>query len=432
MTDSSCHVVKWVSSGLHPLLCNSCSIIVQCVTRLLFHTIDTRIVRATDKVLKMAACHAIRFQTIAMTLQTHNYKGPALRAYLLVVVLLLLIFGSIAGFLYNKFSVLANTDFTPPPITIAAATAQSAIWPSELEAVGTIRAARGVELSAETSGEVIDIAVDSGEKVKAGQPILTLNDNVEKAGRNQQEANLKLARQLFERDARLIKQKSIPQSQYDRSVADLDSAIAQLAETNAQLDNKSIVAPFDGTTGIIRVKVGDYIEPGTTITNLQDLTELEIDFSVPDRYFPSLRPGLVIAAHVAAFPERVFNATLSAIDAQVDTGTRNLMLRATLQDSEGLLPGMFARMVINLDQPKRVVTVPETAVSYSLQGNTVYVLMQSKGKTTVQPRVVETGETRDGQIAITSGLLSSEWVVTVGQNKLFRDARVIIDDTVKF
>jgi len=355
-----------------------------------------------------------------------------LRAYLYVVVLLLLIFGGIAGFLYNKYSALQAMDFTPPPITIAAATAQSAIWPLELEAVGTIRAARGVELSAETSGEVIAIDVKSGEQVKAGQPILTLNDSVELASRSQQEANLKLARQLYERDANLIKKKSIPQSQYDRSLADLDSAIAQLAETNAQLDNKRIVAPFAGTTGIIKVKVGDYIESGTPITNLQDLSELEIDFSVPDRYFPSLKPGLKIAVRVSAFPDRVFHATLSAVDAMVDTSTRNLMLRAELQEGNGLLPGMFARLVIDLDQSKRVVTVPETAVSYSLHGNTVYVLTQSQGQTTAQPRVVKTGATRNGQIAITDGLLSSEWVVTVGQNKLYRGARVTIDDKVKF
>ena len=355
-----------------------------------------------------------------------------LRAYTFVIVLLLVIFGSIAGYLYNKFSALAATNFTPPPITIGAATAQTAIWPSELETVGTIRAARGVELSAETSGEVIKVEVNSGEKVEAGQLILTLNDSVEKASRKQQEANLKLARLLYERDASLIKKKSIPQSQYDRSQADLDSAIAQLAQTTAQLDNKSIVAPFAGTTGIINVKVGDYIQSGTAITNLQDLSELEIDFSVPDRYFPSLRPGLAIAVHVAAFPDRVFKATLRAIDAKVDTSTRNLMLRASLEDSEGLLPGMFARMVIDLDKPERVVTVPETAVTYSLHGNTVFVLLQGKGQTTVQPRVVETGATRNGQIVITRGLLGSEWVVTVGQNKLYRDARVVIDDKVKF
>jgi len=355
-----------------------------------------------------------------------------LRAYLFVIVLLLLIFGSIAGYLYNKFSALAKKDFTPPPVTIAAATAQNAVWTSELETVGTIRAARGVELSAETSGEIIAISVQSGAQVKAGQPILTLNDGPQRANRNRQEANLRLARQLHERDARLIKQKSIPQSQYDRSRADLDSAVAQLAETDAQLDVKRVVAPFDGTTGIIRVKVGDYIESGTPITNLQDLTELEIDFTVPDRYAPSLRPGLKIAVHTAAFPDRVFNATLRALDARVDAGTRNLLARATLQDSEGLLPGMFTRLIIDLDQPTRVVTVPETSVTYSLHGNTVYVLTQGKGQTTAQPRVVKTGATRNGQIAILEGLLSSEWVVTAGQNKLYRDARVIVDDDEKF
>ncbi len=354
-----------------------------------------------------------------------------MRAYVFVILLLLLIFGSIAGYLYNKFSALADMDFTPPPVTIAAATAQTAVWTSELETVGTIRAARGVELSAETSGEIIAIAVKSGEQVQAGQAILTLNNGTQRANRNRQEANLKLARQLYERDARLIKQKSIPQSQYDRSKANLDGAIAQLAETDAQLDNKRIVAPFDGTTGLIRVKVGDYIESGTPITNLQDLSELEIDFSVPDRYVPSLRPGLKIAVHTAAFPDRVFNATLSALDARVEIGTRNILARATLTESEGLLPGMFARLIIDLDQPTRVVTVPETAVSYSLHGDTVYVLLQGTGQTTAQPRVVKTGATRDGQIAILDGLLSSEWVVTVGQNKLYRDARVIVDDDVQ-
>jgi membrane fusion protein (multidrug efflux system) len=355
-----------------------------------------------------------------------------LRAYVFVILLLLLIFGSISGYLYNKFSVLSSMDFTPPPVTIAAATARNAVWTTELETVGTIRAARGVELSAETSGEIIAISVKSGEQVQAGQPILTLNNSSQRANRSKQEANVKLARQLFERDARLIKQKSIPQSQYDRSKADLDGAIAQLAETDAQLDNKRIVAPFDGTTGIIKVKVGDYIESGTPITNLQDLSELEIDFSVPDRYAPSLRPGLKTAVHTAAFPDRVFNATVSALDARVETGTRNLSARATLYDSEGLLPGMFARLIIDLDQPTQVVTVPETAVTYSLHGDTVYVLLQGQGQTTAQPRVVKTGATRDGQIAILDGLLSGEWVVTVGQNKLYRDARVIVDDKVKF
>jgi membrane fusion protein (multidrug efflux system) len=355
-----------------------------------------------------------------------------LRAYLFVALLLLLIFGGIVGFLYNKFSAFQSMDFTPPPITIAANTARTEVWPSQLEAVGTIRATRGVELSAETSGEIIAIDVLSGQQVQGQQLLLTLNDSVEQASLRRQEANLKLARLLYERDASLVKQKSIPQSQYDRSQADLDSAIAQLAETDARLANKRIVAPFAGTAGIIKVKVGQYIESGTAITTLQDLSELEIDFSVPARYSPQLRKGLDIEVYTAAFPERKFQATLLAVDAKVDAGTRNLLLRATLDNSDGLLPGMFARLIIDLGKPITVVTVPETAIAYSLHGNTVYVVEDNDGELQVQPRVVQTGDSRDGQIAVIDGLQQGEQVVTAGQNKLHRGAPVTIDTSVQF
>lgn len=240
---------------------------------------------------------------------------------------------------------------------------------------------------------------------------------------------MKLARLLYERDSRLVKKKSIPQSQYDRSQADLDSAIAQLAETDARLANKHITAPFTGTAGIIKVKVGDYIQSGTSITTFQDLTELEIDFSVPARHYPRLKPGQKIIVTTSAFPGREFNAVLKAIDSQVDEGTRNLLLRATLEDSNGLLPGMFARLIVDLGTPQRVVAVPETAISYSLHGNTVYVVTQTKGSLIVQPMVVKTGATREGMIAVVDGLLGGERVVTAGQNKLYREARVVIDDS---
>ena len=353
-----------------------------------------------------------------------------MRAYLFVIALLVLIFGGIAGYLYNKFSSLAAMDFTPPPVTVASGVAVSETWPSSLPAVGTIQAVRGVELAAEASGEVIEITVDSGDRVTAGQLLLTLNDSVEQASKERQEANLELARLLFERDASLVKQKSIPQSQYDRSRADLDSATAQLAETEARLDNKRVVAPFSGTVGIIRAKVGDYIESGDSITTLQDLSELEVDFSVPARHAPRLRPGLAVKVTTTAFPDTEFVARLQALDAKVDASTRNLSLRAQLEQSNGLLPGMFARLSIDLDSPRDVVAVPETAVSYSLQGNTVFVISEDDQGLLVDPRVVTTGLARGGRIAILSGLEAGDRVVIAGQNKLYRGARVTIDDTV--
>ena len=167
------------------------------------------------------------------------------------------------------------------------------------------------------------------------------------------------------------------------------------------------------------------------ITTLQDLTELEVDFTVPARHFPRLRAGQSVSVQVSAFPERRFSATLQAIDAQVDASTRNLLLRARLDESQGLLPGMFAQLNIDLDETEQVVTVPETAIAYSIQGNTVYVIEEADAGLIVQPRVVTTGRVRDGRIAVAEGLSAGERVVTVGQNKLYRGAPVFIDESLQ-
>ena len=355
-----------------------------------------------------------------------------MRAYLIVIVLLLAIFGSISGFLFQKFSSFASADFTAPPVTVGSATARMETRQTQLEAVGTIKAARGVDLSTEESGEITAIDFVSGEQVKAGDLLITINDKVEQASRERQLANLKLAQLLFDRDKRLVAQKSIPESQYDRSKADLESAIAQLAEIEARLENKRINAPFSGTAGIIQVKVGDYVEPGTAITTLQDLSELEVDFTLPARHYPQLQKGLKIQVQVAAFPGKNFKAVLQAVDSLVDTNTRNLLLRASLTGSNGLLPGMFARLIVDLGQPRSVVAVPDTAVTYSLHGNTIFVIEQTQEGVIATSRVVDTGESLDGRVAILSGLDAGEKVVSAGQNKLFRGARVVIDESVKF
>jgi membrane fusion protein (multidrug efflux system) len=353
------------------------------------------------------------------------------RAYLYVSVLLLVIFGSIAGYLYARFSAFSNMDFTPPPVTIAAGVATPESWEQYLDAVGSIKAVRGVELTSESSGEITAINFDSGQRVEAGTLLVVLNDKVEQASRRNQIASVELAEILFERDQKLVAQKSIPQSQYDRSRADLERARAQLAETEARIRNKRIHAPFTGTLGIRQVDVGDYVSPGSVIATLQDLSELEIDFTLPARFAPRLRPGLDIEVQVSAFPERTFKATLTALDSRVDPDTMNLLVRATVENSEGLLPGMFASLRISLGTKTEVLTVAETAITYSLQGNIVFLIReQDDGTLRVEPVVVELGEVRGGRMGITGGLEAGQRIVTAGQNKLFRGAAVTIDDSV--
>tara|TARA_R110002110_G_scaffold77390_2_gene203483 strand:+ start:18376 stop:19446 length:1071 start_codon:yes stop_codon:yes gene_type:complete len=352
-----------------------------------------------------------------------------LRAYLIALALLLLIFGTIAAYLYQQFTGYANQDVSQPPITVAAATAAESLWPETLTATGSIRAARGVELSTEESGEVTAVAVRSGERVAAGQLLLQLNDRAELASRERQRAAVELARLLFERDARLLEQKSIPQTQYDRSRADLAVAEAQLAETEAVLANKQLRAPFAGTVGIVQARVGDYVEAGTRVASLQDLDTLEVDFAVPGRFAPLLRPGLRLRVAVPGYEQRLFAATLTALDSLVDADTRSLLLRAELSESEGLLPGMFARISIDLDRTETRVSVPETAITYSTSGDTVFVVEPGEeGGLQVQPRVVRIGAAANGRIAILEGLAAGERIVTAGQNKLYRGASIQIDE----
>ncbi len=353
-----------------------------------------------------------------------------MKAYAIAITLLVLIFGSIGGYLYKRFSAFAAMDFAPPPVTIAASVAAKETWNETLNAVGTIQAVRGIELTSEASGEITQIQFNSGDHVTAGQPLVVLNSREEIASRRNQQAALELAELLFERDSRLVESKTIPQTQFDRTRADLERARAQLAETEARLSNKRIEAPFAGTIGIRRVDAGDYLSPGTVIATLQDHSELEIDFTVPARYASQLRAGLQVNVRVDAYPNRAFGATVTAVDARVDPNTRNVLLRASLEKDSGLLPGMFVELELDLGEQHEVVTVPETAMTYSLQGNTVYVIEPKDGALTANARVVRAGKVRDGRVAVLEGVNAGERVVSVGQNKLYRGVTVVIDERV--
>ncbi|MEM7078711.1 MAG: efflux RND transporter periplasmic adaptor subunit [Pseudomonadota bacterium] len=355
-----------------------------------------------------------------------------MKAYVIAILLLLVLFGSIGAYLMQRFSAFADMDFRPPPVTIAVSPAQAEVWEDTLSAVGTVKAVRGVDLTSESSGEITSILFDSGDQVEAGAVLVVLNDEIERASRQNQIASLELAQILYDRDSALVEQKSIPQTQFDRSRADLERARAQLSETEARLANKRIQAPFAGTMGIRRVDVGDYLSPGTVIATLQDQSELEIDFTVPARYSAKLKPGLEAAVRVDGYDDKTFNAQVTAVDASIDANTRNVLLRAKLLDAAGLLPGMFAVLDLDLGERQDVITVPETAMTYALQGNTVYVLTELEdGGLTAEARVVQAGRVVDGRVAVLNGLVAGDRVVSVGQNKLYRGVRVVIDENVK-
>ena len=356
-----------------------------------------------------------------------------MRAYIFVIALLVLIFGFIGAYKYVEFSALASASFERPPVTIASAVATPEIWERYIEAVGTIKAVRGINLASEESGELIEVNFNSGDAVEVGELMFVLNDRVEIARRESQQATLELARLQFERNKKLMIQNSISKADYDISKADLEKALADLAETEATLDNKRIRAPFSGITGIRQVELGDYVSPGTALVTLQDLSELEVDFSLPAQNAPLLQSGQRVELTVDAFPDRIFKARLLALDSQIDPNTRNLTVRARIGDGQGLLPGMFAYLRLFPGTQEEIITVPETAVTYSLHGNIVYVIERDEdGNLNTVPTVVDAGETREGRTRISSGVAPGSQVVSAGQNKLYRGAKVVVDEDVSF
>ncbi|MDX1724187.1 MAG: efflux RND transporter periplasmic adaptor subunit [Pseudomonas sp.] len=323
----------------------------------------------------------------------------------------------------------------PPPISVNAAEAVERPWQSRLPAIGTLKAFQGIDLTVEVAGTARDVLFQSGEKVRLDQPLIQMDSDVEQASLGTAQAELGLAQVEYQRGRNLVTRQAISRSEFDRLSAELQKANASVAQLQATLAKKRILAPFAGTIGIRQVDVGDYLASGTTIATLQDLSTLFVDFFLPEQNVPQLAIGQRVRVQVAAYPDQVFEGRIDAINPKVEVTTRNLLVRARLANpDEKLLPGMFANLQVLLASETPQVLVPETAITYTLYGNSVYVIEEQAAEgdqpaqLQVQRRFVETGERRAGQVVILKGLQAGERVVSAGQLKLDSGAHVTIVD----
>jgi len=365
------------------------------------------------------------------------------RRMLIMLGVVLLIVLLLAGYkAFSIYTMIQGFSKPKPPISVAVATAVERPWQMRLPTVGTLKALQGVDLSLENAGTVTELKFESGQKVKAGQPLLQLDSAVEAAFLETAKADLGLAQLDYGRGSQLVGSSAISKGEFDRLSAQLQKNKATVNQLNAALAKKRIVAPFSGTIGIRLVDIGDYLASGTKIATLQDLSSLYADFYVPEQSVPKLAIGQPVQITVAAYPGQSFTGAITAINPIVESTTRNILVRATLANPDGkLLPGMFTSIEVLLPDPQKHIVVPESAITYTLYGNSTYVVTQKKAQDgTVekddkgQPvliaerRFVETGERREGQVMINKGVQSGEQVVTAGQIKLDNGAHIAISD----
>ena len=351
---------------------------------------------------------------------------------LIAIILLAGIFGGIFAVKMIGYKKMGEAMSRPqPPAVIATAVAKLESWQPSIASVGGLNAVKGVRLTSEVSGLVRELLFESGEHVSQGQPLLRLDDEVDRAALQVLVAEARLSELQFERARELLPKKAMSKSDFDQTEAAFDAARARVSQQKAIIERKTVRAPFAGLLGIRQVDSGQYIEPGNTIVSLQSLDSLYVDYALPERFLPSLAVGQKVEVTVGAYPEEVFKGVLQAIEPDVEVATRMVAMRAQLPNADGRLrPGMFARVVNLLEGETSAVTVPRTAVSVNTYGDFLYLAQDDgKGGLVAKRQQVTTGEVRGGRIVIASGLEAGQTVVRAGLVKLRDGQSITVDNS---
>lgn len=366
-------------------------------------------------------------------------RGTTKRMVIMLVIAAVLI-GAMTWFTHFKNTMIAKAikGQANPPQTVATAVAQETTWQPAIEALGSLRASEQAALGAEVGGLVTAVRFESGAKVRAGQRLVELNAAPLEGQLAQLEAQAGLARVTLARDQAQFEARAIARAVVDTDVATLKSAEAQIAAQKALIAQKTIVAPFAGRLGIRQVDVGQFLAPGTAVVTLQKLDPMEVDFTVPQNQIALVTIGTQAQLETSAVPGKTFEATVTAIEPQVDPSTRNMKVRARVPNPiEVLLPGVFAIVHIGSGASRQYVTLPNAAITYNPYGATVFVVKDAgkgpdgKPRLTAEQRFVTPGLTRGDQVAIVSGLKAGETVVTAGQLKIRNGSPLVVNNALQ-
>ena len=343
-----------------------------------------------------------------------------------------LLFGAIAYWKQQQMQAnAARMSQPPPPATVATTEVQVETWQPRLATVGSLMAVQGISVTTEVAGTVREILFQSGHATQEGEVLVKLDDSVDQAELKGLLATRELAALKYHRLSRLLSDKSISQADVDEAKAQLESTEAQVASKRAVIAKKTIRSPFSGLLGIRQADIGEYLAPGAKIVPLESLNPIHVDFSLPERQFSSLKLNQAMLVRVAAYPGREFQGKISAINPGIDIATRNLQLRATLDNPERLLrPGMFADVEVLLPVQDKVLTIPRLAITYNPYGDSVFVIEEKDGKTLAQRRQISTGGVQKGRVEVLKGLEAGTRVVLAGQVKLRNGQAVRIDNSV--
>ncbi len=362
-------------------------------------------------------------------------RPKTVRWFVIVALLLALVLGGLYGF--NRFREHAIANFfahnKPPPVQISAVVAESQAVPRFAPGIGSLTAIHQVTVNPEVAGLVTKIFFQPGQTVKAGDPLVQLNDAPDRGDLANYQAQAKLAVITLARSKQLVKRQFTPQETVDQNQSQLEQANAEIQKTQAIIAQKLIRAPFAGRLGVRQIDLGQYLNAGAAIVTLTDLSMLYVNFTLPSQQRPEISVGQRVNVTSDAYPGRLFSAKITTIEPQISPDTRTMQVQATMANpDDALLPGMFVNAAVVLPPQPDMVVLPETAVEYTLYGDSVYVIRQAGKDADGHPILkavrtpVKTGTRWGDKVAILDGLEPGMRVVAAGQVKLQNGVQVAV------
>lgn len=362
-----------------------------------------------------------------------------IKRFILTIFGLCLLIGVLGGIKGMQIGALidAGAQMRPPPVTVASATVEAVEWENSISAIGTLEAGQGIIITAEVPGRVDKLMFSGGERVSQGDVLVQQDVSSELSQLEQARSSLDLANSNFKRVSRLFNNNVLSRADFDSAKSQQSSAQAQLDGIQVTIDKKQITAPFDGRLGLSLVDVGQDVSAGVSIVSLQAVDPMLVNFSLPQQALARVRTGFDIRLTTDATPDQSFNGQINAINTQIDSVTRSVLVQATLAsqavtDGVELLPGMYASVEVLLPEKSPVLTVPATAVSFATYGDSVFVLEEGEnGGLTARQQFVQLGERRGDFVSVTKGLDAGQRVVSEGVFKLRNGASVVLNENGK-
>ncbi|QND68354.1 efflux RND transporter periplasmic adaptor subunit [Mesorhizobium loti] len=334
-----------------------------------------------------------------------------LRIFIIVLVLavLVVVVGGIVGFNFLRDNGIKQyfASMKPPAATVSTTIAKPSTWTPGVEAIGTVKAVRGVDLTVETTGIVKDILFHANQKVADNAVLLQLDDAVERADLDAQKAQAALDQASLARAIELTRRGVGSDSTLDTARAAASASASQVTKLQAVLEQKQLTAPFGGTVGIPKIDIGQYLAPGTAVVTLQDLDTMRVDFSIPEQQLALLKIGQTVRLGFGG-EDRPFAGAIRGIDPKIDSSSRLVNIRAEVANPDGkLTPGQFVQVRVELPEEQNVLTLPQTALTTSLYGDYIFVVQPAKpaeaapAKPEEKPAVAATDKPADAKPADT-------------------------------